>query len=266
MTATELEFNETSPKFLESLEKVTKLEEIYRRIETSSSLRAKWVEDLFNRPLMEKVLEKKLLECRDSFIEEKMKMQFRPMVTLKAISEFYTVLRQHLYRITLESDAIISQMDAIYSRARVQTRLADISADFRRLRQFKRDIPTATLKDVLANYNNFTSKPQFLNRFKVSDEVVREACRRIGAETYGISPEFATILDSINDDEIRETLPDDYNILKRPPVPKKTYKKSKKNATTPPAVDLENVDKLQETIRRILEAKLAASSAENNPN
>lgn len=197
------------------------------------------------------------------------------MVTLKSTEEMFNAIRLHLYRIILETDTLISSMDSIYSRARTQAPLIEVSQDCKRFRNFKTKNPKATLPDVLNAFHANKSKPRFVHRFLIQGEVVHEAGRRIGADNYGASLEFSKLFDLVTDEELTslETNNTNANVEANNNVNSDVNPnfnssancnnvtktpKPKRQKRTPPLNSPANLDfdKLQDAIKKALESKL----------
>lgn len=214
--------------------------------ENPHGLRNKLIEEFFNRTLMQKVFEKSLQAAKDPHIDGKLKYN-RAMITLKSCEEFFNAIRLHLYQIILETDVLVSAMDSIYSRARIQSPLPEISLDCRRLRDYKTDHPTAKLPEILNAFNANHQKPRFLNRNFISAEIIKEACRRLGADNFGGSAEFSNLFDLITEEELIE----DEKEKEKEVVD--GISDNKPQVKVPANLDYE---KIQEAIKSALQAKL----------
>lgn len=229
--------DENSQEFIDSLNEIKKLESIGRQTENPQNLKTKWwrKEGLFNIPLMTKVFEKMAKGCCDP------KNFNNFLITPQSLNEFYKAVSMHLIDIALESDALITEMDSIYSRARTQAPLSEISSDVRRLGEFKISSPSANLQSVLESFNANQKKPNFISKFSISGDVTREATKRIGADRLGPSNNFASIFDSIQDDELQEIPEDEIKNVSNFDV---------------------DVDKLQKAIKKVLKSKLLKNKTE----
>ena len=96
------------------------------------------------------------------------------------------------------TESILYEMRSIWSRARPYRSLSDLSSDFRRLRKLKTRHPSCTIQDIQEGYYFPNDFPEFLGNGDVPVELAVEASKRIGADKYGPTNNFADIIDETN--------------------------------------------------------------------
>lgn len=169
----------------------------------------------------------------DAVIDAKL-LEMEPVITLKSFPAMYDGVRDHLENIIDMTDNLMFEMESIWSRARLQPALHDIVADFKRIRRLKNSQPSLDLAGLLDSFASKDKTEVFLDRGNVRVEVVDEAQRRLGADTYGPSKQFASLLDDLIEAEDLSVEADNSEDL-----------------------SVEDIGKLQTAIKKALQAKLS---------
>lgn len=235
---------EESPEFLDSLAKCTADELKIRSGKSLEHLLSGRIENrvdsFFNRDAFAKIhsgfLEKVAKD--DKFVADKL-AELEPVITIKSFSEIHLALVNFLYNLMVEMDNLYTSMFSVYNRCRSQPSLADVTSDMKRIRELKIEEPSTTIKDILKIYRVVDRVPECISRFSVTEGAVREAMKRIGADNYGPTPEFAEIINSQdyenNTLESGESHPSNTNVDN---------------------MSSEQIDKLQSVLKKLIQNKL----------
>ena len=254
----EYDLNEESPEFLDSLAKCTHEELRVRAgttFEHSTNGRLEHRVDTFlHRPVFNRIFEENLRRIGedDRFVREKM-VEMKPIITTKSFTEMYVALVQFLYELMVEMDHLYVSMCSIYYRSRSQATLADITTDLKRIREVKVEQPGITLNDILSIFFRVQEKtPECVSRYSVTEEVVREAMRRLGADKYGPSGDFAAIINAIIPESTEEAVKTVKNTDNTLPTP---------SISTLPQLNLSNlsaeqIENLQSVLKTLIHNKL----------
>ena len=208
----EYELSEDSRDFLDSLSRCTQEELKIRSGKSLEHLTSGHIEHradtFFHRAVFDKIQGESLRRAaiEDRFIEEKVS-ELEPLITTRSFSELHVALVEFVYKLMIEMDDLYVSMCSIYNRCRSQASLADITSDVKRIRELKVEQPSVTIKDILNIYKVPDKAPECISRFSVSEKVVREAMRRIGADNYGPRAEFAEIINAVipeDDDTVKD--------------------------------------------------------------
>lgn len=202
-------YTEDSPEFLDSLAKCTEDELRIRSGKSLEHLLSGRIENraeaFFDREAFDKIHCGFLRDAsKDDPVLASKSAELKPLITVKSYSEMHVALVDFLYRLMIEMDALYVSMFSIYNRCRSQSPLADVTSDVKRIRELKIERPAINIKDILSIYKVPDRVPECVSRFSVRGEVVGEAMRRIGADRYGPSSEFAEIIDKAVSADITE--------------------------------------------------------------
>lgn len=146
---------------------------------------------------MKNIFSAHLRSSQESVIKSKL-LKFSPLLTAKCFTELYSGVKQHVIDQLEMSDSIMNEMKSIWSRARPYRPLTDLASDFRRLKKLRMKHPTCTLQDIHNIFAVRNDVEEFLDKSNVPVEVIDEASKRIGADKYGASLNFAHIIDETN--------------------------------------------------------------------
>lgn len=171
----------------------------------------------------------------DAEIDAKLQ-EIQPFITVKSYLAMYDGVKDYMRQVISTNDALLTEMHSIWSRARRQPALHDLVSDFKRIRRLKASQPALDLDGLLDAFAWKERKEVFLDRGDVHVEVVNEALKLLGADTYGPSAKFASIMDEIQIEEI-ESSPDQQQHQQEP------------------SVSSEDISKLQRAIKKALNSK-----------
>lgn len=153
---------------------------------------------LFHSETLLSIFAANLQAQKNADIDAKLQ-ELGPFITFKSFPALHEAVKDHMHQVIASTDVLLTEMQSIWSRARRQPSLHDLVSDFKRIRRLKASQPSldlAGLLDAFACKEN-KKREEFLDRKDVHVEVVNEAVKRIGADTFGPSKAFASILDEI---------------------------------------------------------------------
>lgn len=154
-----------------------------------------------NENVLLKIFTKHLSLCEDETIQEKL-THLRPFITMKSYPLIYEGVKDFVQKVLKEIDAILTEMESLWSRKRSQPSLQSIVTDLKRLRSAKSKQSFDSLVKVsdAFKFNN----QKFVYRQEVCEDLVQEALERIGANNYGPSKRFAKVLEKCFDSEVEK--------------------------------------------------------------
>lgn len=224
--------------------------------------------DLFNQLALKNIFAAHLRSCQESVIKGKLE-KFTPLITTKSFNELYGGVKQHVIDQLEMSDSIMNEMKSIWSRARPYRALTDLASDFRRLRKLKMKQPASTLQDIQNIFAVKNEFEEFLDKSNVPVEVIEEATKRIGADKYGASLNFARLIDETNlseeepephpetANETVSTFTADEHFADEPIEPASTANTPDDAPNTPPDLSKKDIAKLHRAIKKALKHKLS---------